>query len=76
VRRRSCRLFRALRAFCNRRLRVYNIDSLADCEAYRQLLATDPAGRSNYEFARREQVIRKEERIFLKPESTPYAAPV
>ncbi|MCA3285989.1 MAG: NIPSNAP family protein [Roseomonas sp.] len=53
---------------------VYNITSLADYEAYRQRLAADPAGRSNYEFAKREQFIRKEDRIFLKLASTPHAA--
>jgi hypothetical protein len=53
---------------------VYNITSLADYEAYRQRLAADPAGRSNYEFAKREQFIRKEDRIFLKLVSTPHAA--
>jgi hypothetical protein len=37
-------------------------------------LAADPAGRSNYEFAKREQFIRKEDRIFLKLVSTPHAA--
>ena len=46
----------------------------ADYEAYRQRLAADPAGRSNYEFAKREQFIRKEDRIFLKLASTPHAA--
>ena len=45
---------------------AYNIDSLADYEAYRARLAADPAGRDNHEFARREQFIRREDRIFLK----------
>jgi len=53
---------------------VYNIASLADYEAYRLRLAADTAGRSNYEFAKREQFIRKEDRIFLKLVSTPHAA--
>jgi hypothetical protein len=53
---------------------VYHIDSLAAYEAYRGRLAADPAGRANYEFAKREQFIRKEDRMFLKLSSTPHAA--
>jgi len=45
---------------------VYNIESLAAYEAYRARLAADPAGKANYEFARREKFILKEDRIFLK----------
>lgn len=45
---------------------VYTVDSLAAYEAYRARLAADPLGRANYEFARRERFIRKEDRIFLK----------
>ncbi|MBB4094624.1 NIPSNAP family protein [Ochrobactrum pecoris] len=51
---------------------VYSIDSLAAYEAYRARLAADPIGRSNYEFARREQFIRSEDRIFLKLQSAPH----
>jgi len=52
---------------------VYNIENLATYEAYRARLAADPAGRENYEFARREQFIRREDRIFLKLVSAPHA---
>ena len=55
---------------------VYNIDSLAAYEAYRARLAADPLGRENYEFARRERFILREDRIFLKNVSLPNAAPV
>lgn len=52
---------------------VYNIESLAAYEAYRARLAADPKGHENYEFARREQFIRREDRIFLKLVSAPHA---
>jgi len=52
---------------------VYNIDSLAAYEAYRARLATDPLGRENYEFAKRERFILKEDRIFLTLASAPHA---
>lgn len=52
---------------------LYNIDSLASYEAYRARLAADPAGRENYEFARRERFILREDRIFLKLASAPHA---
>lgn len=51
---------------------VYNIESLAAYEAYRARLAADPAGRENYEFARREQFIRREDRLFLRLASAPH----
>jgi hypothetical protein len=52
---------------------VYNIKSLADYEAYRQRLRNDPLGRANYEFAKKEQFIRREDRIFLRLASAPHA---
>ena len=55
---------------------VYNIESLAAYEAYRARLTADPLGRENYEFARRERFILKEDRIFLKNVSLPHAAKV
>ncbi len=45
---------------------IYNIESLAAYEAYRARLAASPEGRDNYEFARRERFILKEDRTFLK----------
>ncbi|MCR4266389.1 NIPSNAP family protein [Nitratireductor sp. ZSWI3] len=52
---------------------VYTIDSLAAYEAYRQRLAASPEGRENYDFARRERFILKEDRLFLKLASAPHA---
>ena len=52
---------------------VYNIESLAAYEAYRARLRDDPLGRENYEFARREQFIRREDRLFLRCASAPHA---
>ncbi len=42
---------------------VYNIESLA----------ADPAGRENYEFARKEKFLRREDRLFLRLASAPHA---
>lgn len=55
---------------------VYSIDSLAAYEAYRARLAADPLGKENYEFARREKFILREDRIFLKLASSPHAEKV
>jgi hypothetical protein len=52
---------------------VYNIRNLTDYEAYRERLRNDPAGHANYEFAKREQFIRREDRIFLRLASAPHA---
>lgn len=52
---------------------VYNIENLAAYEAYRARLAADPLGRENYDFAQREQFIRREDRLFLKNMSAPQA---
>ncbi len=52
---------------------AYNIESLSAYEAYRARLAADPLGKENFEFARREQFIRREDRTFLKLVSTPHA---
>ncbi len=45
---------------------IYDIESLAAYEAYRARLAADPLGRENYEFARTERFITREDRTFLK----------
>ena len=52
---------------------VYNIESLAAYERYRERLKADPLGRANYEFARKEQFMRREDRTFLRLASTPHA---
>ncbi len=51
---------------------IYSIDSLAAYEAYRARLKDDPLGRENYEFARRERFILREDRIFLTLASAPH----
>lgn len=50
---------------------VYSIASLADYEAYRARLREDPQARENFEFAKRERFIQKEDRVFLKLVSAP-----
>lgn len=52
---------------------IYNIDSLAEYEAYRARLAADPLGIANYEYAQKEKFILREDRIFLKLASAPHA---
>ena len=52
---------------------VYNIKDLAAYEGYRERLRNDPQGRANYEFAKREQFIRRENRVFLRLASVPHA---
>ncbi len=54
---------------------VYAIENLAAYEAYRARLRDDPLGRENFEFARRERFIRREDRIFLRLASGPHAPP-
>jgi hypothetical protein len=53
---------------------AYNIADLAAYERYRARLREDPLGRENYAFAKKEQFIRKEDRIFLRLVSAPHAA--
>jgi hypothetical protein len=55
---------------------VYSIENLTAYEAYRARLAADPLGRENYEFAKRERFILKEDRIFLTNVSLPHAKQV
>ena len=45
---------------------VYSIPDLAAYQAYRARLKDDPLGRENFEFARKERFIRREDRIFLR----------
>jgi hypothetical protein len=52
---------------------IYHVADLAAYEAYRARLRDDPLGRENYEFARRERFIMKEDRIFLRRISGPHA---
>ena len=52
---------------------LYNIESLAAYEAYRARLRDDPLGRQNYEFAKQERFILREDRMFLRLASAPHA---
>ena len=52
---------------------IYNIESMAAYEAYRQRLMAHPLGKENYEFAQKEKFILKEDRLFLKNASLPHA---
>jgi hypothetical protein len=45
---------------------VIAFDTLADYEAYRAKLKSDPEGRANFEFARTKRLILREERTFLE----------
>ena len=51
---------------------IYNVQSLAEYEAYRARLAADPRGRENYEFAQAEKFLLREDRTFLKLASAPH----
>jgi hypothetical protein len=44
---------------------LYNIESLAEYEAYRARLKEHPLGRQNFAFAKEQRFIRREDRIFL-----------
>ena len=52
---------------------VYNVQSLAAYESYRERLRDDPLGRENYEFAQAEGFLLREDRTFLKLASGPHA---
>jgi NIPSNAP len=51
---------------------IYHVEDLAAYERYRARLKADPQGRANYEFAKRENFIRREDRIFLRLASAPH----
>jgi hypothetical protein len=51
---------------------VYHVESLAEYERYRARLKADPQGRANYDFSKRENFIRREDRIFLRLASAPH----
>jgi hypothetical protein len=52
---------------------LYTIPSLAAYEEYRRKLAADGQAQENHAFAARERFIRREDRIFLKVASGPFA---
>ncbi|MEO0391283.1 MAG: NIPSNAP family protein [Pseudomonadota bacterium] len=51
---------------------IYNVDSLAHYEAYRERLAQDPLGQENYAFAQSEKFLLREDRTWLKLASAPH----
>ena len=53
---------------------VYNVESLAAYEQYRQRLSIDPLGKENYEFAQKEKFLIREDRTFLKLASAPHSS--
>ena len=53
---------------------IYSIESLSAYEQYRGRLAADPLARENYEFAKRERFLMREDRTFLKLASAPHGA--
>jgi len=52
---------------------VYNVESLAAYEQYRERLRNDALGHKNYVFAQKERFILREDRLFLKLASAPHA---
>ena len=52
---------------------LYSVASLAAYEAYRARLRGDEGARDAFDFDRREQFIRREDRIFLRLASAPHA---
>jgi NIPSNAP len=51
---------------------IYSVESLAAYEQYRLRLGADPLARENFEFARRERFLTREDRTFLKLASAPH----
>lgn len=51
---------------------IYNIESLAAYEAYRERLAVDPLGRENYAFAQAGKFLLREDRTFVMRVSDPH----
>ncbi|HWA60358.1 MAG TPA: NIPSNAP family protein [Caulobacteraceae bacterium] len=54
-------------------LAAINFDGLGDYEAYRARIRADAEGKANFDFARREGFIRREDRLFLRHVSAPHA---
>lgn len=54
---------------------IYNIENLAEYEAYRTRLGADPLGQEDYAFAQSERFLLREDRTFLKLCSTPHRNP-
>ncbi|KEJ94929.1 NIPSNAP protein [Pseudosulfitobacter pseudonitzschiae] len=45
---------------------IYHVKSLADYEAYRARLASDPLGQENYAFAQAQKFLLREDRTWLR----------
>ena len=54
---------------------VYHIEDLAAYQRYRARLREDALGKANYAFSKKEQFIRREDRLFLRLVSAPHATP-
>jgi hypothetical protein len=52
---------------------IYSVESLAAYERYKQRLAAEPLARENYELAKRERLVVREDRTFLKLASAPHS---
>lgn len=53
---------------------IYSIENLAAYEQYKARLASDPGAQANYDFARRERFLLREDRTFLKLASAPHGS--
>lgn len=51
---------------------IYTVESLAAYEDYKARLAADEQAQENYEFAKRERFLMREDRTFLKLASAPH----
>jgi NIPSNAP len=52
---------------------IYSLESLAAYEQYRQRLVADPLAQENFELAKRQRFVTREDRTFLKLASAPHA---
>ena len=55
---------------------IYTVQSLAAYEQYRLRLSADPLAQENFALARRERLVTREDRTFLKLVSAPHGPPV
>jgi hypothetical protein len=55
---------------------VYNVESLAAYETYRERLETDPGAQENFAFARERKFVLREDRSFHTLASAPHALKV
>jgi len=55
---------------------VYNVESLAAYDSYRERLAADPGAQENFAFARERKFVLREDRSFHKLASAPHGLKV